>query len=134
MTQPLPKTYSEARWLNDLDPSGAETDSDLESLEQDVFHVIVQTLGSNVADPHKGVGALNYLSGPTTKLAGMPAIIDAQLKSMTRITSSKTTLAPVPGSNPPSYIVQVAAVVAAQVMNFNFQLGPTGLSVVPPGG
>jgi hypothetical protein len=130
MTQPFPKTYQEARWFSDLDPSGAETASDLESLEQDVAHIIVETLGSNGADPNNGVGALNYLSGSTVVLGYMPAVIDAQLASVSRITTSKTTLA-LQGDG--SYIIAVAAAVAGQVIDFNFSLGPNGLSSVKAG-
>jgi hypothetical protein len=44
----LPRTYAELRWVDDMDPMAAETSSDYESLTQDVFHVIKETLGSNL--------------------------------------------------------------------------------------
>jgi phage baseplate assembly protein W len=125
MTTPLPKTYAEARWLDDLDPSGAETDSDLESLEQDVLHILSEALGSNIADPKSGVDAPSYLNGTLTRLRTMPGIIDAQLANVTRITSSKTTLTQ---QDDGSYQIAVQVAVGAQVVGLNYLLGPGGVT------
>ena len=94
MTQGLPRSYRDPVWLDDLDPSGRETDSDYASLVQDVLHVLSEKLASNLADPTKGADVQGYLNGTTDDLAGLPSIIDTQLGEMTRVSSSKTTLAP----------------------------------------
>lgn len=125
MTAPLPKTYPEVRWYDDLDSSGVETDSDLESLEQDVYHIIRETLGSNPADPNKGIGADNYLNGTETQLAIMPRLIDAQLAEVDRISNSHTELTK---QDDGSYLVYSTVFVGAQVLNFQYVLGPKGLT------
>jgi hypothetical protein len=128
MTQGLPRTYPEPRWTDDLDPSGAETASDYESLVQDVMHVLSESMGSNVADPQKGVGALDYLNGTSAQLASMPHTIDAQLGEMTRIASSHTTLTQ---NDDGSFTIAIQAVVAGQVVNLLYGLGPNGIIVLP---
>jgi hypothetical protein len=129
MTQPLPRTYQEARWLDDLDPSGAETASDLESLQQDVLHIIEETLGSNLADPDKGIGAQNYLSGSAGQLLAMPSKIDEQLGHVSRITNSRTSVSQ---QSDGSYLVAIVAAIQGSIVSFNFTLGPNGLSVAGP--
>jgi hypothetical protein len=121
----LRRSYQEARWGDDLDPTGAETDSDLESLEQDVVHILAQVLGSNLADPEKGVGAVNYLNGTTVQLEAMPAIIDSQLAEVSRITTSHTTLLT---QSDGSFLVEVEIQVGTDIVNLQFAVGPNGLS------
>jgi hypothetical protein len=125
MTLSLRRTYQELRWADDMDPSAAETASDLESLEQDVLHIISERLGSNLADPQSGVGAVDYLSGTSAELAGMPAIIDTQLANVSRIASSQTTLTLQADG---SYLITVAVTVGADIATLQFALGPNGLT------
>lgn len=51
-------------WLTDMDPFGAETQSDRDELVQDSLHVIEQDLGSNLDDLTRGLGVANILSRP----------------------------------------------------------------------
>lgn len=85
MTQPLPLTFSDLVCVQDLDPNGNETTSDLQNLTQDVFHVLIETLGSNPDDPERGVGIDQYLSGTTDNLMALPRLIENQLESDDRI-------------------------------------------------
>lgn len=126
MTQPLPRTYQELLWGDDMDPGGRETDSDLASLEQDILHIIAQVLGSNLDDPNRGIGAVGYLSGTSQALAGMPALIDAQLLDEPRITSCQTSMVQLSDG---SFLIQPQILVAGQVVNLNYKLGPDGLTV-----
>ena len=128
MTLGLQRTYQELRWAEDMDPNGAETASDLESLEQDVQHIIEEVIGSNLADPDKGVGAVNYLSGTTAQLQAMPSIIDSQLEKVSRITNSASSITIPDDGSDPTISVQVA--VGSNVVNLQFALGPTGLTRV----
>lgn len=121
----LQRTYQEARWADDLDSSGAETASDLESLEQDVQHILMETLASNLADPQKGVGVVNYLSGTSVQLAALPAIVDGQLALVTRITSSQTTLQQTDAG---AFLLNIEIHVGTDVVNLQFAVGPNGLS------
>jgi hypothetical protein len=123
----LAKTYQTIRWGVDMDPSAADTDSDLESLEQDVLHIIVEVQGSNLADPQNGIGADGYLSGTSAQLAAMPALIDAQLASVDRITSSHTTIQQLADL---TWLILVAVEVGTNVVDLQFALGPSGVSIV----
>ena len=126
MSLALPKTYKTVRWSADLDAGGVDTASDLESLEQDVLHILQETLGSNLADPDKGCGAQDYLSGTLGQLQQLPGLIDAQLGDVTRITSSQSTLLPqLPDG---SWVVQVNIVVAGSVYELQFAIGPGGVT------
>jgi len=81
----LPITVPDAVCVLDLDPNGNETTSDLQTLEQDVLHVLIQTLGSNPDDPGRGVGIDQYLSGTQDDLAKLPGVIENQLEEDDRI-------------------------------------------------
>jgi hypothetical protein len=124
----LPLTYQELRWTDDMDPMAAETESDLESFEQDVLHLIDEILGSNLDDPNRGIGAVEYLSGTSLHLSAMPALIDAQLLEDARCSSSTSTLTPQADG---SYLIGVQCVVAGQVLGLSYILGPDGLTVGP---
>lgn len=125
MTQPLPKTYAELRWLDDMDPQGAETASDLESLEQDVLHVLKERLASNLDDPNRGLGVEDYLGSTEDKLATLAHEIDTQLAEDSRLTSVQTT---VTKDSTGTINIHVTCDVAGQVVEFNFTVGPNGLS------
>jgi hypothetical protein len=126
MTQPLPRSYQEILWGDDMDPGGRETDSDLASLEQDILHILSETLGSNLDDPNRGIGAVGYLSGTSQALEAMPALMDAQLLDEPRITSCRTSIVQ---QSDGSFLIQPEILVAGQVVNLNYKLGPDGLTV-----
>lgn len=91
MTQ-LPLTYPDLLAEEDLDINAAETTSDLQTLKQDVLHILEEPPGSNIDDPDRGIGVVQLLSGSTIPLAALPGIIDGQLTKDDRIDSSQTTL------------------------------------------
>lgn len=53
---------TDLRWSDDLELFGAETESELEELEQDVYHVVEQDLGTNLDDLHRGLGIASIAS------------------------------------------------------------------------
>jgi hypothetical protein len=126
MNAPPLKTYATLRWLDDLTPNAADTDSDLESLEQDCIHVIVQAAGSNAADPNSGCGASLLLNGTVDQLGMLCALIDAQLPEDTRVTGSSSTLTTLDDG---TYLITTIVQVGAQVLTLTFQPGPNGLQV-----
>lgn len=77
---------------DDLDPGGAETTSDLQSLGQDIYHVFLEAPGSNLDDPTRGVGVEGLLSGSTDDLKRNVQTIDRQLELDSRVAKSTTTL------------------------------------------
>lgn len=121
----LPKTIPELRWGDDMDPNAAETDSDLESLEQDVMHLLKETLGSNLADQDSGCGVEEFLSGTSTDLANLPALVDAQLANVDRLTGSQTTLTQ---QSDGTWLLLVLCAVGGETVPVQFALGPGGLS------
>lgn len=54
----------EIRAFDDVDRFGAETEDELENLEQDLFHRLIEPRGSNIDDPDRGLGLEDMLSGP----------------------------------------------------------------------
>ena len=128
MTQGLPHTYRTIRWADDMDASGAETASDYESLQQDVMHVIVEKLASNLADPTKGGDALSYLNGTSVQLGKLGSILDQQIGDMDRISNVQTTLAQ---AGDGSFTITVNMVVAGKVVILGFGVGPSGVTVLP---
>src|ERR1700690_795675 len=84
---PLPLTYPDLLFGNDLDPLGQETTSDLQNLMQDVQHVLQEDLGSNLDDPNRGVGIYNYLSGTNVDLQSLVGNIKSNLIDDPRIDS-----------------------------------------------
>lgn len=102
---PLPLTVSDLVCVDDLDAFGGETQSDLETLAQDVYHLLLERKSSNLDDPTRGIGAEGLLSGSADALAAAPSIIDSQLRKDTRIQASKTTLSQ--GSDG-SYLLAIA--------------------------
>jgi hypothetical protein len=90
--QPVQVPVNDALCIDDLDPNGNETSSDLQALAQDVYHILLETLGSNLDDPTRGVGIEGALSGSTVKLAALARNCDAQLRKDDRVDSSTTTI------------------------------------------
>jgi hypothetical protein len=128
----LQRTYQEIRWTDDMDASAAETDSDLESLQQDVLHILMEVLGTNIADQDKGLGLLTLLSGPSTILLASGPLCDAQLSRVSRLSSSHTTITATsdPTQQPGvSYVINVSCQVQSDIINLQFVLNQNGLSV-----
>lgn len=78
--------------LDDLDAFGRETTSDLESLWQDIYHMLVEELGSNIDDTSRGIGVRQLLSGSTDALDKLSTRIDQGLQNDPRIDASTTTI------------------------------------------
>jgi hypothetical protein len=76
--------------MDDLDPGGAETTSDLQAYTQDCYHVLLEALGSNAADPTGGVGVENALSAPDTVMSTIGTVIDRQIELDPRTQSCST--------------------------------------------
>lgn len=88
----LPLTVSDVVCVLDVDAFGRETTSNLQSLEQDVFHRLIETPGSNPDDPTLGIGVEEMLSGASPVLAHITRNINQQLANNPRIDSVSSTL------------------------------------------
>jgi hypothetical protein len=84
--------YPDVVCYDDVDELGLECTSELQVLEQDVYHVLKQELGSNPDDPDRGIGIEGKLSGTETDFLLLPSEIDSQLREDDRIDDSQTTI------------------------------------------
>jgi hypothetical protein len=76
----LPLTVPDLVCVDDLDPNGNETKTDLETYAQDVFHQLIELPGSNPDDPDGGIGADQYLSGTIDQISKLPGIVENVLE------------------------------------------------------
>lgn len=116
-TGSLPLTYPDAQCFDDVDGFGNETASDLETLEQDIYHILIQAPGSNPDDTTLGIGVENYLSGTEGDLAAMPSLIDEQLERDSRIDASHTTLTQ---DSDGDYSINIEIVVDGETLGLSF--------------
>jgi len=79
-------------YWDDMDPLADETTSDLQALEQDVYHILLEAMASNLDDPTHGVNITGALSGTLQGLQARAQMIDAQLEGDDRVNSSRTTV------------------------------------------
>ena len=87
MATDLPLTYPDLVCNLDLDAYAAETTSDLQTLTQDVLHVLLEFPGSNLDDPGRGIGVFQYLGGTSDQFQHLARTIEAQLVRDDRIDS-----------------------------------------------
>lgn len=95
-TSSLPLTYTDLVCDDDVDPNAAETTSDLQTLEQDIYHILLEDPGSNPDDPDRGVGVPSLLSGDTSVLATIPRQIESQLLNDERIEQVQAQIVHIP--------------------------------------
>ena len=85
-------SITDAVCLDDVDSTGAETTSDLQALSQDIYHILLESFGSNIDDPSRGIGVRGLLNGTSQGLTRAAGILDSQLRKDNRIDSSRTTI------------------------------------------
>lgn len=124
----LPLTYPDVICSLDVDPFARETSSDLENLEQDCLHVLLQDRGSNLDDPDRGVGIEQLLSGTSLTLPQVAKRIDQELVKDDRITSSTTSIVQEPDG---SFTLTITIVVGAATLGLQFSFSAAkGLQVM----
>ncbi len=128
--QTLPLTVPDVVCTLDVDPMAAETQSDLETLEQDVFHILIETLGSNPDDPNRGVGVEELLSGKLDDVQKLTGRCEQQLLEDDRIDACKATLTP---QSDWSFILHIEIGVDGTVLGLSYAYSATaGLTPLPP--
>jgi hypothetical protein len=113
----LPLTYADLVCSNDVDPTAAETTSDLQNLEQDVLHILIQKKGGNPDDPTRGVDIPNMLNGDTRLLNSLATTIDAEIGDDDRVDGSTTTIVQEANGN---WTISILIQVGAAVLPLNF--------------
>ena len=76
---------------DDLDANGAETTSDLQAFAQDIYHLMIEAFGSNLADPTGGLGLNSLLSGSAQDAKAVLATVDPMIRQDPRTDQSTTT-------------------------------------------
>lgn len=131
----LPLTAPELAAVDDLGLFAEEVASDLEALKQDVYHVLIETPGSNPDDVERGVGIDDLLSSPTTKLTGLTRIVEEQLQRDERIDGARAELVQIqPGGSLPDgttlpaggYLLEIEVIVGESVVPLSFLSTGTG--------
>lgn len=115
----LPLTYPDLVCVDDVDPFAAETTSDLQTLEQDVYHLLIQEPGSNLDALDLGIGIEGYLSSSQTDFLTIAATIDRELVKDSRIDGSVTTITP-PSPAAPTWLVVISLTVSGTVIPLTF--------------
>lgn len=123
MSTSLPLSVADLVCVEDLDPFAAETTSDLQTLEQDVFHILIEDPGSNPDDPDRGIGIDALLSGTTVHLAALPDLIDHELQKDDRVDSSRLTLTQLSDG---SFRIEIEIQVDATVIPLAFTYSSVG--------
>lgn len=90
--QPTIVPVTDAVCLDDLDGGGNETTSDYQAYAQDVYHAILQVVGTNLDNPTVGFGADTYASGTEAALRAGANQLDRMLELDPRTETSKTTV------------------------------------------
>lgn len=123
MTQPLalPLTAADIVALEDVDAFASETASDLETLEQDVLHILEEELGSNPDDENRGVDIWSLLGGTTVDLAAAVHRINTGLEADDRIDAADATITQ---DATGAYLIAIAITVDGVVTTLNFTFTP----------
>jgi hypothetical protein len=117
----LPLTVPDLVCVDDLDLFASETLSDLENLEQDVYHLLIESLGSNPDDPTRGIGIEDLLSSSDVQVNAMAFSIDTQLRDDDRIHESHTTVTETKNENgPSSFDIDIQIEVDSGVVGLKF--------------
>lgn len=124
----LPLTVPDVVCLLDLDPFARETTSDLQTLAQDVFHILLEPPGNNIDVPDRGIGIEQLLSGTLASLQQAANRIDHELPKDDRIDACSTTITQDPDG---TYQLHIEIQVDATVVGLDFSFAAaSGLSMV----
>lgn len=119
----LPLTYPDLVCDDDLDLFAQETTSDLQNLEQDVAHVLIETLGSNLDDPNRGVGLPFMLSANAGELTALNQTIESELLKDGRLDAVS---AIVTQTGHEAYSVVITVSVGAAVLGLSYSYDAVG--------
>lgn len=126
-----------ATFASDSDPLFSETLSEVQNLQQDLGHRLVELPGSNAdfgPNNTRGIGIMTYLNSSSERLVGLPARIDAEFIQDFRVLDSSTTI-----SQAPDGTFQLVSQVTTQAGVFGLawawsQIGLVPLPTPPSGG
>ena len=119
----IPLTTPDLVCDDDLDPNAGEVANDLQALEQDVLHMLLERPGENIDDLSRGVGLVGMLSGTTADLAKVPARVEAGLLKDDRVTSCRTVISSPSGG---AYRIDITIETPAGVLGLAYSYDAVG--------
>lgn len=122
----LPLMVRDLVGLDDIDTLGAETLTDLETFEQDVYHILLEAPGSNPDDIDRGIGIASLLSGKQPDLLAAASTVDAQLAKDERCHQSTTTIGTEIVNGERVFAIQIEVQVDGSVLGLAFQFSDRG--------
>ncbi len=113
--------------FDDLSSFGLETTSALQELEQDLYHRLVETPGSNLDDPNRGLGIDDALSGALDRTLG--ARVEAEFRKDPRVddVQARVTQLTSGGNQGGSFRLDIDIVAGAAALNMQLTLDAVGL-------
>lgn len=110
-------------WFDDMDPFAGELTDPVAILKQDVYHMLIESPGSNLDDPDRGIGLEERLSS-VANLRALESHIDAELQKDPRIDVAHTTIAAVGDG---SYTVSILIEYDGEELGLDFTKDDNGV-------
>lgn len=85
--------FAAGTFASDMDVLATETTSEMQNLQQDLGHRLIELPGSNLdfgSDNTRGIGIMQYLSADGSLLEGLPHRIDEEFAQDARVLDSST--------------------------------------------
>lgn len=116
--------YFDIQCFDDLDPFGRDADP-LETLAQDIFHLVVTNKFTLLQDPDWGFGLEDYLSKPLPQTLAFD--IESLIKrTFDQVTDAKCTISKVAGQVD-TYRFDLKVEVEGTFLDMALQLSPRGI-------
>ena len=110
---------------DDLDSTGAELNDPIAELEQDLYHRIIEPLGSNIDDPTRGFGIYRRLNKPFDAKIGK--LLELELLNDERLDSCTVT---VTDTGNGTYIIQIDGTADGAALGLTLATTPSTVAVV----
>lgn len=120
------------RCYDDLDEFGAECESDIEELEQDLYHRLIEAPNSNLDDLNRGLGIEGELSGTADQ--GLARRIEHEFRKDARVKKVQATITEVIADSNAGAVMRIEIEVETiynEQLFLDYQLSQSGLSKTP---
>jgi hypothetical protein len=113
--------------FDDLSSFALETTTPIQELEQDLFHRLIETPGSNLDDPNRGLGIEAALSGAIDR--GLGARIEAEFRKDERVYDVRAVVTEITsgGNVGAAFRIDIDIVADAGALNMPLTLDALGL-------
>lgn len=112
---------ADLRGYDDLDAFGEETVDELEDLEQDIYHRLIEPRGSNIDDPDRGLGIEDRLGGIVDP--SLAQDIEDELRKDERVSNVSARVTELDSSR---YQIDIQVAVNEEKLSLTFQTDASG--------